>query len=579
MAPKKQKQSLADFLADETTGKVDWADDLDELPAGPVPKYDRATPRRGDDWLSSMPDRADRERSMGPPGGVERGYPPREELPLPTNPPYTAFIGNLSFEVTEIDVSDFFAPSNTVSVRLVSGPDGRPKGFGYVEFETLDGLKDALSRSSAQLNGRTVRVSVAEPRDAKGPGFNSAAEEATQWRRAGPLPPSEGPSGARRGGSDRPGFGRFESSGSGFDNMEVGAGGRAGFGSRFAASAPREPRRAEPLEPTLGDNASDWRTGKPVSEAQSPAARRPSASPAGEGNRGASFRRQGDATEIDEKYASQERLGFGSKFAATPPESPSTQKRPGFGFERRSNAGLTTPSAGDNVETWRTARRASGQPSQTGSPNGEPAQRKKLELKPRSTPAGSDAAAAPAPSTTDSTKGNNPFGQAKPVDATEREREIEAKMAQREKERKEEEQKRREKVKSEREKAPNNAPTGPKADRSRGPRTGERTNASSAPTSSARSSPAPAEKAEKATNGDSPAATADDATVASPPSAPKSPPPTGAWGGGRKPSGALAAKQAAEQLEREQKQEAEAKEANKAADEVTKGVEATTLNA
>lgn len=48
---------------------------------------------------------------------------------------------------------------------MVNGPDGRAKGFGYVEFDTLDGLKDALSRSGSQWMGRTVRVSVAEPRD------------------------------------------------------------------------------------------------------------------------------------------------------------------------------------------------------------------------------------------------------------------------------------------------------------------------------------------------------------------------------------------------------------------------------
>ena len=34
--------------------------------------------------------------------------PPREDLPLPTQPPYTAFIGNLAFDLTEIDLEEFF---------------------------------------------------------------------------------------------------------------------------------------------------------------------------------------------------------------------------------------------------------------------------------------------------------------------------------------------------------------------------------------------------------------------------------------------------------------------------------------
>lgn len=39
-----------------------------------------------------------------------------------------------------------------------------PKGFGYVEFETVDGLQKALDLSGTSLQGRTIRTSVAEPR-------------------------------------------------------------------------------------------------------------------------------------------------------------------------------------------------------------------------------------------------------------------------------------------------------------------------------------------------------------------------------------------------------------------------------
>lgn len=42
--------------------------------------------------------------------------------------------------------------------------DRKPKGFGYVEFGTLDGLKKALELNGAQFQGRNVRISVAEPR-------------------------------------------------------------------------------------------------------------------------------------------------------------------------------------------------------------------------------------------------------------------------------------------------------------------------------------------------------------------------------------------------------------------------------
>lgn len=50
-------------------------------------------------------------------------------------------------------------------VRIVEDKvDRKPKGFGYVEFSTLDGLKKALSYAGSNLAGRTIRVSVADPR-------------------------------------------------------------------------------------------------------------------------------------------------------------------------------------------------------------------------------------------------------------------------------------------------------------------------------------------------------------------------------------------------------------------------------
>ena len=90
--------------------------------------------------------------------------PPREDIPLPTSPPYTAFIGGLAFESTDSDLSDFFSDLSPTSVRLVKDNTGKAKGFGYVEFANLDGLKKALERSGAQLGGRTLRISVAEAR-------------------------------------------------------------------------------------------------------------------------------------------------------------------------------------------------------------------------------------------------------------------------------------------------------------------------------------------------------------------------------------------------------------------------------
>lgn len=97
---------------------------------------------------------------------LDRGFPPREALPLPNKPPYTAHLGNLSFDATEGDVQDFFSGCSVTSVRIVEDKmERKPKGFGYVEFSTLDGLKKALDLNSTQFQGRNIRISVAEPRE------------------------------------------------------------------------------------------------------------------------------------------------------------------------------------------------------------------------------------------------------------------------------------------------------------------------------------------------------------------------------------------------------------------------------
>ena len=71
----------------------------------------------------------------------------------------------MSFDTTQGDVNDFFRDCEVTNVRIVEDKlDRKPKGFGYVEFGTLDGLKKALSYNGSNLAGRSIRVSVADPR-------------------------------------------------------------------------------------------------------------------------------------------------------------------------------------------------------------------------------------------------------------------------------------------------------------------------------------------------------------------------------------------------------------------------------
>lgn len=39
--------------------------------------------------------------------------------------------------------------SQTKSVKIIKDKDEKPKGFGYIEFEDLEGLKDALGKTGS----------------------------------------------------------------------------------------------------------------------------------------------------------------------------------------------------------------------------------------------------------------------------------------------------------------------------------------------------------------------------------------------------------------------------------------------
>ena len=96
-------------------------------------------------------------------------YPPATSSPpqnsgskvFPTRPPFTAYAGNLSYECTEVALVEFFEGLAIRTIRLPTDPDGRSKGFAYVEFEDLESLRNSMSADGFELLGRTIRMDVA----------------------------------------------------------------------------------------------------------------------------------------------------------------------------------------------------------------------------------------------------------------------------------------------------------------------------------------------------------------------------------------------------------------------------------
>jgi RNA recognition motif-containing protein len=80
------------------------------------------------------------------------------------------YVGNLSYQVTQDDLSNVFAEYGTVKrVQLPTDREtGRPRGFGFVEMQSEaeeDAAIEALD--GAEWMGRDLKVNKAKPREEK----------------------------------------------------------------------------------------------------------------------------------------------------------------------------------------------------------------------------------------------------------------------------------------------------------------------------------------------------------------------------------------------------------------------------
>ena len=89
----------------------------------------------------------------------------REPVAFPTKPPYTAHLGNLDYNVTSVDIEQFLSDCEVTTVRIMEDKlDRKPKGFAYAEFGDLEGLKQALTLDGQSFEGRSIRITIADPR-------------------------------------------------------------------------------------------------------------------------------------------------------------------------------------------------------------------------------------------------------------------------------------------------------------------------------------------------------------------------------------------------------------------------------
>merc|ERR1712193_121680 len=286
---------------------------------------------------------------------------------LPPNPPFTAVVSNLPYDIEERQVWDFFGDLKIDKIDIPrEDEDGRFKGIAYIIVDgpkdvAVDTLAHVLAKSDHLLSGRKVRIEIYQRRD------------------------------DRRGNRD-PGFGRSENS----DNwrMDRGGGGGGGRNDRYGD---RRDDRGYGDRGGYGRGGYDDRRG------------------GYDDRRGGGYddRRGGSGFDRDRGYGGgrdryDDRRGYDDR----------RDDRDGYGRGGFGGGGRGF-SAADDDRSW---RRDEPEIPVRRDIREERSERPKLNILPRSKPANENSDSSPAQ------KGSNPFGAARPIDTSAKEKEIEQKL-------------------------------------------------------------------------------------------------------------------------------------------------------
>ena len=91
------------------------------------------------------------------------------------------YVGNLTYETTDNDLQNLFAPFGTVqSAQVIMDRDtGRSKGFGFVEMDNGEQAQAAVDALNGQeVNGRALTVNEARPVKSGAKSLRAAVTEA-----------------------------------------------------------------------------------------------------------------------------------------------------------------------------------------------------------------------------------------------------------------------------------------------------------------------------------------------------------------------------------------------------------------
>ena len=78
------------------------------------------------------------------------------------------YVSNLSFNIQDEDLKEFFAPYGEVSsAKVINDREtGRSRGFGFVEMSDDAAAQKAITElNEASVDGRTIKVTEAKPKE------------------------------------------------------------------------------------------------------------------------------------------------------------------------------------------------------------------------------------------------------------------------------------------------------------------------------------------------------------------------------------------------------------------------------
>ncbi|GAA5815861.1 hypothetical protein MFLAVUS_009377 [Mucor flavus] len=77
------------------------------------------------------------------------------------------FVGGISPDVNEEEFREFFTQFGTVidATLMMERDTGRPRGFGFVTFETSNGVEEALKNPNLSIKEKTIEVKKAMPKN------------------------------------------------------------------------------------------------------------------------------------------------------------------------------------------------------------------------------------------------------------------------------------------------------------------------------------------------------------------------------------------------------------------------------